>query len=118
MCFSVAEEKKRSQLIEKELKAKKKMVCQRVHLFLHQAREESVIAGYWKQWQGKRRIRRSHLQSTFCKQLTSEFGGSNPHFQSSNDEVVSSLKENVLDGMKRLLEETAAQANADQTKVP
>ena len=56
-------------------------------------------------------------KSTFCKQLTTEYGGTNPHFQSENEEVVTSLKENVLEGIKRLLTESVSQAEESKKKV-
>lgn len=43
---------------------------------------------------------------TFCKQLTSEYGGSNPHFQMTPVEVVNSLKDNAVTGLLKLIDAT------------
>eukprot|EP01127_Copromyxa_protea_P004448 TRINITY_DN1430_c0_g1_i1.p1 TRINITY_DN1430_c0_g1~~TRINITY_DN1430_c0_g1_i1.p1 ORF type:complete len:363 (-),score=79.96 TRINITY_DN1430_c0_g1_i1:137-1225(-) len=94
MCFKSKSSDPANERIEKELKVKAKTV-QRKMLLLGTGNS------------GK---------STFSKQLTAAYGGSNPHLQASNAEVVNSLRQNVLEGMKKLViecEKRAASAALD-----
>lgn len=56
------------------------------------------------------------VQSTFCKQLTAKYGGSNPHFQNSNEEVIASLQDNTLSCVHKLLA-AVADKSAKENKV-
>jgi len=87
---------KHSKAIDKELKAKTKLVQHKI-----------LLLGTGNS--GK---------STFCKQLTKSFGGSNPHCQSTNEEVVMSLRDNTLTGIQKLLRDCTARAAKDSKDWP
>lgn len=97
MCFSASDAKsKQSKAIDRDLKSKNKMQQHKI-----------LLLGTGNS--GK---------STFCKQLTSKFGGTNPHFQATNEEIILSLKENTLTGINKLVTETVNKAARDNKEWP
>lgn len=118
MCWK-SKRDSRSVQIEKELKMKATVGVQMSFFSYPVATSQDTFARNWQLWKSVwwKCLPINVSQSTFCKQLTAEYGGTNPHLKSSDNEVISSLKANTLEGMTRLLSETSKRATTEGADV-